>query len=109
MGFEVEKYRLEGGHRIYKIYKGCVGGNYLWGFIWPWPKKKSFKSPPSCQALPVYLANTGQKVGYPITNIMLSRNADHCRSMLYILSLSSICMGLDSWIKILGLIISMAI
>ena len=49
------------------------------------------------------------KVGELITNIMLSRNADHCRLMLYILSLSSICIVLLSCSNMLGLMISMAI
>jgi hypothetical protein len=68
-----ENYGRKGGHRIYKIYKGWFGDFQKFVFIWPGPKKKSFKSPSSWQALPVYLANTDTKVRLLITNIMLSR------------------------------------
>ena len=103
-----ENYGRKGGHRIYKIYKGCVGYFYFCVFIWPAQKSNFFKSPPSCQALPVYLANTATKIRLPITNIMLSRRLMHCDSISYILSFSSICTVLLSWSKIFGLMISIA-
>ena len=106
----------KGGRCIYKIYKGWFGDYQKCFCIWPGPKKKSFSTPPSCQRLPSTFANTAQKsvsrsvsIGELITNFMLSRNAMHCVTILYILSLSSICTVLLSCKSILGLIISIAI
>jgi hypothetical protein len=56
--------------RFIKVGLGTTKNGSVYG---PGPKKNPLSPPHRMAAHAVYLANTAQKVGYLITNIMLSR------------------------------------
>ena len=67
---------------VMKVVYGTIRILSLYGLA---PKKNPLVPPHRMAAHAVYLANTAQKVGYPITNIMLSRGLMHCDTITYVL------------------------